>query len=81
MKWERLLAVIALVGAVAVGSGCKDQSVRNYLGAGGALEAYLKKLGIAVCQLETQQTGLDPAKRLCANGPPDLIPPPTYPPK
>jgi hypothetical protein len=49
------------------------------------LNAWLKELGVAVCQLERKAPanwGLDPAKRYCHGpGPGDQKPPPAFPPR
>ena len=53
------------------------------------IDGYLRELypwalmaANAVCQLEVKNpAGLDPAKRICPGTPPDIKPPPVYPPQ
>jgi len=63
----------------------EKQFLRDYLEPGGDLDQYLKRLAVAICQLEVKvqgsMGGLDPNKRICKTGPGDIISPPKYPPK
>lgn len=82
MKPRLWLLVIGVIGTAAA-TGCKDQSVRDYLAKDGPLNRWQDSLSKAVCQLEVNNTnGLNPAKRICPygpGGPRDKTPPPSYP--
>lgn len=86
MNRKRLLSLVAVLGVVAVGTGCpgEDTSVRQYLGTGGGpngLYAWEVKVQEAICQLEVNNpNGLDPVKQICPGGPGGITPPPSYPP-
>ena len=83
MNRKRLVTAIGVIG-VAMMTGCPpDQDLKDYLKEGGPLNSWLAHLQGAVCQLESKATGLDPAKmaKCDPTGPPDVKPPPAYPPK
>jgi len=84
MNWKRWLVLIGAAAVTAAATDCPDQPVRDYLGPNGQMVQWQKMLGEAVCQIEEQVTGLDPAKRVCPNGPGgpgDKTPPPSFPPQ
>lgn len=85
MERKRLLVLAAILGVAGIATGCKDQSVRDYLsdhGGPNAMYEWEIKVEKAICQLEVNNpNGLDPALRICPNGPTDIIPPPKYPPQ
>jgi hypothetical protein len=88
MKQKLWLAVIGAVGVAAFGTACgkqptgnyADKKVEAYLGAGGPMETWGKKIEDAICQLEKVNTGLDNTKRICPEPPGDKVVVPTYPP-
>jgi hypothetical protein len=82
MNRKSWLGVIGAATVALVATGCKDPSVRDYLGKDGPLYKYLDELSIAVCQLEVNNDdGLEEAKRICPGGPGDRKPIPSYPPQ
>jgi hypothetical protein len=81
MNRKLWLAVVGAVGAAAVGTACADKKVEDYLGPGGQMELWGKRIQDAICQLEDVNTGLDNAKRICPVPPGDKVAVPTYPPK
>lgn len=67
-----------------VAAQAKIDLLEEYLGQENPKDLYPweVKIQIAICQLETNNPGgLDPAKRICTGGPPDITPPPKYPPR
>jgi hypothetical protein len=83
MKRRSWLIVLGAAGVTAAATGCKDQTVRDYLAKDGRMYTWQRTLSRAVCQLEEKNpTGLDPTKRICPNGEGgggDKTPPPSYP--
>jgi len=99
MRHERMLVAVALVGVVALVTGCEDKVARAAAAKAQAdvdavtakvtiIDKYLTDLypwlllsANATCQLEKNNPGgLDPNLRICPGSPPDLKPPPKYPP-
>jgi hypothetical protein len=82
MNAKRWLILVGTAGLTAAATDCKDQSVRDYLKRQGPLHSYIDMLASAVCDLEVKHSGpaLDPALRVCTNGPPDKKVVPGYPP-
>jgi len=82
MKRKLWLAIVAAVAAAAFGTACADKKVEDYLGPGGQMEAWGKKIQDAICQLEdANESSIDNAKRICPKPPGDKVTVPTYPPK
>jgi hypothetical protein len=79
---KRWLILVGAAGVSAAATGCKDQSVRDYLHTGGAFYSHVDTLGLAICDLQIKHTGqaLDPRFRMCTSGPPDKKSVPGYPP-
>lgn len=91
MNRKRWLAVIGVLGAMLLMTGCLEDRVKkleasrdslyDYLKPGGPINIWLDSLSISVCELELHVPGLDPKKRHCTGpGPGDKTPPPGYPP-
>jgi hypothetical protein len=85
MNWKPWLVIVGAAALTAAVTDCEDKKVRDYLGANGQMREWQKGLADAVCQLEEENpSGLDPAKRICPNGPGgpgDKTPPPAFPPQ
>jgi hypothetical protein len=86
------LAVIGVIGATALVSGCWQEErvkelesekalLREFLKKGGPLYSWLDALSESVCELEQHVPGLDQQYQHCkGHGPGDKTPPPAYPP-
>lgn len=59
----------------------EKQMLREYLKEGGELFNYMMAQSVAICELEKRTPGLDNSKRICPGTPPDIKPPPSYPPR
>ena len=79
MRPNRWVIGAGLVGIVGLGTGCRDNKVREYLGEDGPMYKWQSVVREELCLLERYSTVPD-AERRCKE-PPSITQPPSYPPK